>query len=289
MSKKVLRSPLKVLAATSVTIFSLLTVFTSTAAWFDSRRALDNGGENFEVQNLSLDFSSLTLYRASAMSRTDMYFALTEDSYIEKITVNESTGELEKENDISSLQMGEYTLLDPHHPILMLIEYKETLTASVDHQRKVIAETNPLDRIYLGSAGDLSSQKIKQDSNTFPLSSVVRSYSTSYSTTWDGIPLTTYNGQNNLLRYGFNELETGSQFQRKDFAHFQHTQGSRYATYNGFDNRIDLFSASSGSIRTVAIVFDFHSDSLEYIYNEHVGDLILNDTIYFQCDWRTIV
>ena len=147
MNKKTLKSPLKILAATSVTIFSLLSVFTSTAAWFDSQRNLKNGGDNFEVQNLSLDFSSLTLYRAAAISRTDMYFELTEDSYIERLTINESTGELESENNITSLQMGEYTLLDPHHPILMLIEYKEVLTASIDRQVKVVGETNPTNRV----------------------------------------------------------------------------------------------------------------------------------------------
>lgn len=285
MKRAGLSSPLRVAAATSVTLFSLVSLFSSTIAWFNSRRVLGNGGSGFEVQKLSLDFQSLTIYPCAATSRTDIYFDMGEDAYLEKLTLNESTGEMQSEKGIANLPMGEYTLLDPRHPLLMLIEYKQNITASSENKVLVTAKTNPADRIYLGEAATLQSQEIA--TKTYALSSVVRTYSTYYDDLIGESDLTSYRGQDHLLQFNINALE-GNSFQHGDFAHFSHQ--NNIVTYIGFDNETNFFAAENGEdIRTVAVILDFHADSLEYIYNKHLGDKTLEEAIYFQCDWRMMI
>ena len=133
MGKSLMKSPLRILAATSVSIFSLLTVFTSTAAWFDSRRSLDNGANQMEVA-VTTQFKSLSIYRAVNATDEGYYFSQTPDYVTDPSrdwVANPVISLGSPLNlDPATPNPAPYSPLSHHHPLMIVVEYVQEINAS---------------------------------------------------------------------------------------------------------------------------------------------------------------
>ena len=294
MSKKVLRSPLKLLAATSVAIFSLLAVFTSTAAWFDSSKSLGNNAGQMEV-NVAGPLERIDVYRAETANVDRYVFSSTP---IQQIKVSDWTGgdaEFEYKNSGDSayhsyddskdavtmnpsvLVDGEwfedpFSPLSPYHPLMMVFTYREEINAS-EERVKIFAETDHSfieDAVAPAPSGEaLTGEGIKSSGN--PLSSFIRTYSKGYAAVTN-IPFT----------YTAQALKDNS-MQKSSFVTIQEEQTPV------FDNEPTIFSTQTGNVKKVAVIFEYYIDAVEYVYSNNIGNPIIDNVIYATCDWRLYV
>ena len=299
MGKSALRSPLKVLAATSVAIFSLLTVFTSTAAWFDSRRTLDNGGDNFEVQSLSGRLQSVTFHQSTNRNYNDAGTALDSVTFdsnpIGSITYNwnaNTASFVPTSEGQASVSLPQYDPLNREQPLLLLFHFDQAYTTT-GPSIHIDASTEAPG--FLGEKGDdavptynLNSESVIYKTKTvnattinyYWMSSVVQFYNTTLADDnygWEYAMNSDYAEDNPLLP----ELKSTNQ----PFA-----TANNETDINSFNNRITLFSSKNGqTIKNVAVVVDYFPDCIEYIYSTYLGDYTLETTydgiLHFWCDW----
>ena len=119
----------KIIAATSVAIFSLATAFLGAFAWFAAKMNSDNTSDNFEVTNLSGSALSISLHKwyGEATSNTNIWgFNPTPETIVD-FEGNSSNRFV--------FEMEEYELLDQDHPVLFLIQVNgnhEVIKATTD-------------------------------------------------------------------------------------------------------------------------------------------------------------
>lgn len=110
---------MKIAAATSVVIFTLLVSFIGVYAWFEASRNVDNTADTFKVEKLTGAVQSFSIYQF------DGYYTYV-DGNEEKHTVwgFNPTPKYKSEGDIGDpyLFMGTYSLDYPMHPALVVFE-----------------------------------------------------------------------------------------------------------------------------------------------------------------------
>ena len=275
MKKSTIKSPLKILAATSVTIFSLLSVFTSTAAWFDSQRNLKNGANQMAVESIQ-DFSRLDIYlpvnNGIAVAGGDVTYQF--DS-----TAAASLTKDQLESGMSgSVYLGggdgshPFTTIEPHHPMLLVIQYETALTTAV----RIKASTN--ERFICPVAGDddrrISHEINGNETSPYPLSSVVHFSAKAYSTYANF-----QSDQISSWKYSRNTV-WGNTWQQSSFAS---VGGGGLFEYSP---DCQILSSLSGSVQTVAIMIEYNTEIISAISAYYLGERFISGQILpFSCDW----
>ena len=289
MKKAGIKSPLKILAATSVTIFSLLSVFTSTAAWFDSQRNLKNGGSNFEVSSQNGVFNKLSVHDMVFTDNNQYQFNQDPIGTIEM--VDWSTKEIRSTfSGGSPFEMGKYDYLEKSHPMLLLIEVGEgNSPVAVDATNPVVVKASTYIDYYLGDGRRTlyNQEQVENDEGINPLSSVLSFSSISFAST---DALSAIEGTKTMetasgdITYNTFDVVKNTLGESKSFVQFDGED------YDEFESDINIFSARYGtSVKYIAIVFDYYEVAVETIYNTYLGDPALEEELYFSCDWTLVV
>lgn len=256
---------LRIVALTSVTIFSLGVLTTGTFAWFTTMRSVGNNGGNMPVTNTKSPISSIrfyTFHKQKEVAETD-YFLFSKVATGGSFTSTNAEGYAELTTPIV---LQKYSLLDPHHPLLMLVEFgpgtpsKFTATTESDY----LADPD--------GGEDISSAVL-------PLSSVIQSFYFTFTTSNPIVSIV----DNTVSYYAIkvNDCKSSNQ------SSFVKMSGDNFTV---FDQEIDLYSGSSQSSNyTVGIVFDYYPESIEYIYSHFLGYEELDSDLNFGCDWRLAV
>ncbi len=275
---------MKIVAATSVCIFSLFSVFAGTTAWFLSSQNSNHTANEMQITEGIRQFKKIELHRfvrSGTESETPVY-------YFDQTVASSATVE-QIQAGTASLEfvMDKYTLLRHTNPTLALIELGDTYEASVnervgvslstqtnkfltEYEAAVVAgmTTRPLSNIIKASAGYLTAT-VGGDATT-TLESISKTGSMTYAI--DGE--TTSSAQ-----YFFNVPSSYSQF-----VTFSDATTASCAT------DLSLFSASSGQkVKYLYIIFDYNVTALESIYNHFLGQPFLEEDLHFQCDWTVTV
>lgn len=141
LNKKAL---LKIVAATSVTIFSLLSVCTGVFAWFATVRERKQTSDDFVVTRIESTVSSICIYQYLGESEVEggtTYFGFNPTPYgvldVEGSDVNVSSGS-------PVINLDQYSIDDPHHPCLLIFETSERSTRVVaDTLKPFLAKAKP--------------------------------------------------------------------------------------------------------------------------------------------------
>lgn len=274
MNKKLLRSPLKILAATSVTLFSLLAVFTSTAAWFDSRRTFDNGANQMEIQNI-YNFKELNIYVPLAAGGVNV--GATDVTYsFESTPASTYTRSSQAHSDIPLGGVGNhYSTLDPYHPLLMIIEYESVVTDALYIRAKTTEKfICPADDDDRHAKSDI----INGSEENYPLSSVIHFSSKCYPSEDDLFDdqLTSESWQ-----YSRNTVQ-GDDWQQASFASV--TGGGGFA----FEQQIEVCRSLSRDTMLVAIVLEYDIEVVSAISAYYMGEEFISNSdtfLPFFCDW----
>ena len=269
------RNALKLVSATSMTIFSLLSVFTATAAWFDSQRNLSNGANQMAVESFQ-DFSRLDIYLPV---NNGIIAAGGDVTYQFDSSAAASLTKEQLESGMSgSVYLGggdendPFTTLDPHHPMLLVIQYQTMLTSVV----RIKATTN--ERFICPVSGDdnqLISHEINgNETSPYPLSSVAHFSSKAYSS------YTAFqNDQISSWKYSHDAV-WGDTWQQSSFA----SVGSG-GTFE-YNQECQILYSLSGSVQTVAIMIEYNTEIISAVSAYYLGERFISGQILpFSCDW----
>ena len=280
---------LKILAAASMALFSLLSVFAATTAWFDSVRSLDDYANQMQIDIIG-NLHSIEVYRADTADADGYVFSQTpaQEIIVERwesgaaVFKCKNAGDTEYTsydtappiNMTPDIIIGEdpfedpFTPLSPYHPLYLVFTYRETVDAATD-RIKITAETQKsfLTPAKSPTGASLTPEPLSTDSN--PMSSFIQTYALGY-------------GEEEDVKFNFTTAELGT-LQHSSFASLD---GEGYPVFNSSPT---FFEDNTNSLKRVGIIFEYYFELIEYIYYYHVGDPILDNTIRSLCDWRLFV
>ena len=273
--KKTGNKNLKIMAATSMAIFSLFTCFAGAMAWFTATRKVDDGVE--DAMPLDIVTGVLDTLTVHQLVNNNPFEYETEidqetgkevptgniiyhfDSTIKSsVTVNIAEGSYYIPDGTANL--GQYTFLSRTNPVLLLFKLKSNIKAS---DVKIIAST----------ASSFVGVNINTETN--PLSSVVKFSNFVWT----------------------EETFSGTDFDinSKDLNNERHfvNMSSDGGTYNGFDGNQKFFNGETDTeitdeITYIGVVLDYYEHAVEYIYSLNIGSDVLAETeqgLNFTCDW----
>ena len=288
---KIKKSTFKIIAATSMCIFTLASVFSATMAWFITTRNVEMDETQMGVEAASGYFYKLSIHNAVYISDTDYKFDTNpwgtvqiEDWNTKRMTTNFSS---------DSCFMGSYDYLEKIHPVLFLFQLGDDSVDSYTATNinpitiKATTETNyfigdnaegrtiyPTDEIDVseGHFNPLSSV-VKYSSKTFASSAALDAITTENGAAIGNVTYDTYN-------FSVNQLSgTGS------FVEFDNQD-----SYSSFEQTPVIYSTDSATVKYVAVVFDYYELAMETIYGAFLGDEILtSETLTFTCDWNFVI
>lgn len=197
------RTILKLIAATSVCIFSLLVTFSGAFAWFVANKEQNNQQNDFKVEKTDRLLKVSYHQYVGVPSETTCSFNKTPYA---SITYNSLTKEFDnpkngagQEIDSFNLEMDSYDPMNKYKPILVLAELDREYNTVNEGDVEVIARTDTTDfmgkkdnshqpKYNLGSTAPTMKMETRDSIDYYPLSSVAnfRSFALSSSayTTW---------------------------------------------------------------------------------------------------------
>ena len=293
MKKKTNRTLLKLVAATSVTIFSLLAVFTGSLAWFQTIKQQRDDASTLKVKDVSGKFKQMTFHTLAENGKT----VSTNESQcsfkfnktpVGTISYNWSTKQFNP-TGTTSITLQPYETLDRYQPMLLLVELQEEyedlqagdllISATADHVEGK-GFIGARDETTNEPLYDLSSSDIYTVNNNvkyYWLSSVIRFFSKSFNNS-------TFTTFSSAATYDFTLGNMDNQ------AHFVNIDSSDETS--SFTESIDIYSSpASSSVKYIAVIIDYFPDAVEFIYSTFLGDATLESAEYdyelnFLCDWN---
>ena len=292
--KGISKSNLKIIAMTSVAIFSLMSVFTGAFAWFTSIKNKDMSDSGMPIKDQTgklnyIEFHDVTSITTDANGRATGYSF--EKNYYGKITYNWTRGIFEKTGN-TSIQLDAYNPLDTNHPVLMVIALNEDYPLLSEGYITINGTTET--EYFIGErdgevpAYNLNDSDIVLDTktvgnktyNVYPLTSAVQFYYQDFSAS------------------EYTTLTSGTTL---DYIIDDETGLTTNETFVTVDNEAEtselnqtavLYASEENSERTVqyiSLVIDYYPDAIEFIYSTFLGDTVLEDDLdsilYFTCDW----
>lgn len=288
MKLKIKNNKLRILAATSVTIFSLAVAFTGAFAWFSINKAVNSNGADNTVQNVTGKLKSVTFHRLSSKVTDPTTGKATSFSFYKNasgtITYNwsNSTGTyVPSTSGDTRIQLDTYNPLDQEHPLLLLLEFNSEYNTANDYI-EITATSRTTD--FIGGRDPTTHQpvydlhdvyKTIDDKPYYGLSSIAYFYKKAMS---QNAYNTFNNGQVYTLTKG--DLEEAGRFTEVD---------NDYDT-SSYSRQITIDKETSGSVKYIALVVDYYVDAVEYIYSTFLGNSVLESQTYdytlnFICDW----
>lgn len=280
---------MKIFAATGVAIFSLVAVFTATIAWFAMNKRVDSTAMKINASNdFEKKFNKMTLHKYVKETNGNYQFDQNPSAMY---TYNWKTKETEYkyygEDQSVSAYMGEFSLINPRHPYLALIELSQAYTTNADEGK--IAVDFHTDYGFICGLKDGGGFNWDLNNTGNPLSSIIKFSSSSYksltnnsgSATVDGTSYTTYDfavpGTSSWQHFVEIEVdENGNLF---------------YDNEDGWENDKNVITCSNGeTVQYIAIIFDYYDDAIGYIYNLYLGNEVLEQaSVPFVCDWTLVI
>ena len=250
---------LKIASATSVVLFTLLTVFVGTYTWFEAINRTTNQGDDFVIEHVSATISDISFYDLDSIDVNSYKF---NDTPIASASISGESASF----DDDAITLGTYMPDSPSHPILMLIEVTgATLNIS--------ANTTSPEAVYIT---DITSQgqPVIPSGLSNPLSSVVQFHHVSFSKTTDDPTSLDSRTSNNKISILKSELTNSS---KSSFAVIENGQKT------DFKNNITIFDGDVEELAYVGVVIDYFPDSVQYIYSYYMGANV--DELGYTCDW----
>lgn len=262
---------MKIAAATSVVIFTLLVSFMGAYAWFQSNKMVDDNASSMSItpsngilKKLSiheLDFDNNNGYVTDATTGRITGYIFNSVAKSE-ININWRTAGTPSYN-INVPSLGQYSVLQKTNPLLLVFELSEPLP-SKDVSIVATAAKQYTPQEY----GTASSAE------TNPLSWVVK-----YS----------------------NKVFTGESMSKVDFTimkdtllnegHFANTNGS--GTVTSFDKTQTFYSGSdTTNITFVCVVLDYFEEAMDYFFSSNIDKEFISDTehdVPFDVDWTMVI
>ena len=145
--KRTGKKTLKILAATSMAIFTLFTAFTSAYAWFMSTMNQEAGNDNFYVKRLDTPVTSISIHEFYGETNDEGAKSFAFDPVGVSVYADGSFN-----NNADLVKLNQYILEKPNHPVLILFKNEEV--SGFESQINLRTES-----AYLGASDDFLAGK----------------------------------------------------------------------------------------------------------------------------------
>lgn len=313
---------LKLVGATSVTLFSLVAVFAASYAWFVMNS--DVGGNGMDVQVTVPNGRLKYLYFHdcnSATTSTNLSFNKTPFATYEYDWTNETMKPVGTIQD--KWDMIPYASISKDHPMLMIFEYDGDYTSQTPGdmlvrgitpvggdslvQHYAETDTNHENPLYTTNGGYLGARKA--DGSPFynitaaNVSNLIQSEDNpggilikqSNDTDYYALSSVTYFRNRTFSNEQYTNFLTQNTGDTLNFPTNTLTVGESFTTINNESdtylfNQTPCFykSNGTGTVKYIAVTIEYYVDAIGYIYSTYLGDSGLNhyDSILdFACDW----
>lgn len=302
MSKsKLNKKSLKIIGATSVALFSLVTVFTATIAWFALNQTVGSDDMSVRITDETGRLNKIEIYEYVETINKG-----TEQDPVLNYSFNNTPSAViygGSDSDEGYYQMGNFTPLDTEHHILILFTFQADFVSTTPGDMFIKGITNAdgflgatengQPKYNLGSTSPTLKRGVKEvtisDSLTgnsvtktvdcYPLSSVVNFKGAEYSASQ-------YSALKTNSTTGRIDIPTNSISKRAAFMDF-----ATYGDGSDFTKEPTIFeSAGEGeTIKHIALIVNYDEDAIIAIYSTYLGNSILEENyggdLYFTCDW----
>lgn len=277
---------IKMLAAIGLSGFSLVAVVVSTIAWFTALRNQKNDN-GMNVYSPEKRFKSMTIHNVLDIDYVNGIYSFDRNA-VASAAYNASTG-LVDYSDNFTIEMETYQDLEQNHPVLMIVELEGSVTATSDEPLTVYASSTSTEYFGLPDADGSPKNEILQEGN--PMSSVVHFFSKALRS---NDPLLTtvgsYTDDEDVSHqtYDFPAAEFKENydgFDRQSFVQFD----DETMEYQDFIQNKNLLKLESGTYEYIAIIVDYYHAAIEYVYSTFLSEEVLEETIYFTCDWSMVI
>ena len=248
---------MRIIAATSMTVFSLAAVFVATAAWFTASRKVDSNGDGFEVVSYDGLVKSITGHELDSISgNTRTYKETPTLTY----SVDSKTGSVTMTGDKTSLGVYDTVQSQSVFSFLYVITFDAKVAKTKSSNINIIPSTTTTQE------NSLLNQSIASSDN--PMSSIVSfSYGTSTTMT-DGYSI---------------------DFTNKDHEEFLEISPVSYnTTLSGAS--IESSNITSDDEYYGFVYISYVTSNIEYIYSLNLGSEVLNliktSSIKYKQDWK---
>lgn len=161
--KKLNKKAVKIVAATSMAIFSLLATMTSAYAWFQSTLNQGGNNEDFYIKRLDTPVTSITIHE---------FYGETDDGNANSFAfdpVGVSVYDGTFDNNAQVVELNKYILEKPNHPVLILFKNEEV--SGLESQINLKTEFS-----YLGAADNFLAGKTNTKEELNALSKTQNGY-----------------------------------------------------------------------------------------------------------------
>lgn len=275
---------LKIFGATSVAIFSLTAVFTATIAWYAANKSVQSESGTITIADLSRLFGKLSFHKYLGKdSSGNLLFDQKAGGFFE---ISESTHTIGYSGDPSACQMDSYSLTNPRHPLLAIIELNRLVNAS-NSQFKITAQTS---HYYLGDFKNGTPRETLVAQNN-PLSSIVR-FSTDHYEKLSDIA----SGTATIEGASYNTYVYANPSDNSWDSFVELTHNGEELVFSNFNQELtiidsDKFSSQENKkIQYVTMIFDYYDDAINFVYNRYLGNSLLNEEfVHYACDWTLVI
>ena len=268
--KKVGNKNLKIIAATSMAIFSLFACFSAVYAWFAATRKISNEADAFKVESYSGILESVSTHRLVKSASTDSAYAFDTTPIDEEMVIDWNTAE---PSAYVSTELDRYNPLEVHKPVLILFTFRD---GTPDNNIQIRGDS---------TSSSFVGYVTNKDGN--PLSSVVEFQSASYATT-----PTVSNGNYIITK---STLSTPTHFVNitNDAAGYP-----TVAEDGGFVSTQYLYQGTTtNTIKYVGVIIDYYEPAMSYLFSVNLGNSLFEmdvadaeaGVINFICDWRLTI
>lgn len=313
----------KLVAATSMSLFSLLTVFSACIAWFSMNKDVDGSGMDLQIVVNDGRLRKVYFHNYDDSDSEDNVLSFSKTPFATyQYNWATKTASLVGTIDSNKWEMGTYQTIDKDHPMLMIFEFDTDYTSSTPGDLFIRGITpvggdslvqhypddnEELDPIYTTNGGFLGARKDDgspfYNINASNVANLVQSESNP-----GGILIKQQNGTDyyalSSVAYFRNRTFSNSQYTTflsqnsgttLDFATSAFNVDESFTTINNetdryiFNQKPCLYkSDGSETVKYIAITIEYSVDAIGYIYSTYLGDSGLNhyDSILdFACDW----
>lgn len=308
-NSKLSKKTIKIAGATSIAIFTLVAVFTATIAWFSLNHTIESTGMSLKISNESGCLSSIDIYEFRKTLNKDVEDPITHQTVQKKFYSFKSTPTATLIYNytgtgagVSPFPMGDYTPLEPDHPLLLVFNLTAQYTSTVSGDITISGYTDVGGEDlsgFLGAIDDHGLPVYNLDNKTptlrngtktisvdgadktvgiYPLSSVVNFKCASY-TNSDFNKLKVSDSEGSHL-----DIMDGSIALKDSFVN------SGVGSSITFDNEPTIFTSSgSGTFDCIAMMVNYDVSAIATIYSTYLGNDILEvdygGALCFYCDW----
>lgn len=129
--KKPSKKTTKIVAATGMTIFSLLSVFVATYAWFAMNTILGSDGMNVNITRMNGRLNKVYFHAFDEANSSESTFKFNKNAFA-TYQYDWADEEIDIiDNEHATWKMGDYTYIDKNHPMLIIFEYDKEYESRV--------------------------------------------------------------------------------------------------------------------------------------------------------------